>query len=462
MKKFLSHVLTLVILLTMVITPKSVLAADLPTDIGDKTIYDYNGLVSLLVEDKKVATVEQDSSGIITVTLKKDIIGRINFEIPNAHIIFDANGHTVDGGTTLEGICLENYSNCTVKLIGGGTYKKGLNYAIYVGVDNTLVIMYAEINIGEVSGEGDIKDQRNHEHTWPATLTKDDVGHWYACSDCYKKKDYLEHSDTDKNHICDSGCGKTDMGAHEDAVGDGNHLCDYGCGGTISTCADSDSDHDCDECGSAMGIHIDENKDHICDYGCSVTIGTCEDKDKDHTCDYGCRKEYGTHAQATGKHTCDYCGATMSDCSGGTATCTKKAICSVCGAEYGELLQHTYGTDWKSDKDNHWHECACGDRADTAVHTPKVVNAKETTTSEKGYTGDTVCEVCGYEIAKGEDIPVKATPNEPDNNNTTNDEPTSPQTGDKSNMFLWVALLFVSGVGLMGAAVFDKKSKVNR
>lgn len=439
MKKFLSHVLTLVILLTMVMSPISALASDLPTNIGYKYIDSYDELDTSL---SSVATVEQDSStNIITVTLNKDIIGRINFAISNARIIFNANGHTVDGGKENEGICLEHYTSVTVELIGGGTYKTGINNAIYVGVDNTLVIKEAIIE-GYVNGEGFIDDQRQHNHTWATTLTTDNVGHWYACSGCDEKKDYSVHSDIDKNHICDSGCGKTDMEAHEDAVGDGDHLCDYGCGGTISTCADSDSDHDCDECGGAMGIHIDENKDHICDYGCSVAIDTCEDANKDHTC--------------------DYCGATMSDCSGGTATCTKKAICSVCGAEYGELLQHTYGTDWKSDKDNHWHECVCGDRADTAAHTPKAVNAKETTTSEKGYTGDTVCEVCGYEIAKGEDIPVKTTPTEPDNNNTTNDELTSPQTGDKSNMFLWVALLFVSGVGLMGAAVLDKKSKVNR
>jgi len=75
----------------------------------------------------------------------------------------------------------------------------------------------------------------------------------------------------------------------------------------------------------------------------------------------------------------------------------------------GNVTEHIYGTSWKFDKDNHWHECACGDKADTAAHTPKVVNAEEATASEKGYTGDTVCSVCGYEIAKGEDIPVNST-----------------------------------------------------
>lgn len=32
---------------------------------------------------------------------------------------------------------------------------------------------------------------------------------------------------------------------------------------------------------------------------------------------------------------------------------------------------HSYGADWKSDADNHWHECPCGDRKDTAAHSFK-------------------------------------------------------------------------------------------
>ena len=32
---------------------------------------------------------------------------------------------------------------------------------------------------------------------------------------------------------------------------------------------------------------------------------------------------------------------------------------------------HNHGADWKSDADNHWHECPCGDRKDTAAHSFK-------------------------------------------------------------------------------------------
>ena len=30
--------------------------------------------------------------------------------------------------------------------------------------------------------------------------------------------------------------------------------------------------------------------------------------------------------------------------------------------------EHSYGTDWKYDDTNHWHECECGDKADIAAH----------------------------------------------------------------------------------------------
>ena len=39
--------------------------------------------------------------------------------------------------------------------------------------------------------------------------------------------------------------------------------------------------------------------------------------------------------------------------------------------------------------------------------------------------------------------------------------PTSPQTGDNSNLWLWFALMFVSGSGIFGIALYERKRKVN-
>ncbi|WP_158098441.1 Ig-like domain-containing protein [Collinsella sp. An307] len=91
----------------------------------------------------------------------------------------------------------------------------------------------------------------------------------------------------------------------------------------------------------------------------------------------------------------------------GTATITvtttdggKTATCTV-------TVKHDPAGAWSSDANGHWHACAaCGDRLDFAAHTPKIEGAHGATCTEEGYTGDTACSVCGYEIAKGETVPA--------------------------------------------------------
>lgn len=148
--------------------------------------------------------------------------------------------------------------------------------------------------------------------------------------------------------------------------------------------------------------------------------------------------------------------------------------------------RHSYGSEWKSDENGHWHECNCGAVSDRAEHDWKVENAKDATASKSGYTGDKTCKVCGYEV-KGEKIPATGTtkPTEPTNpGNDTPAKPTNPtnpggstptepvkpdgkentdasnpQTGDNSNILLWFAALFVSGAGIFGTTVFFGKKK---
>lgn len=123
---------------------------------------------------------------------------------------------------------------------------------------------------------------------------------------------------------------------------------------------------------------------------------------------------------------------------------------------------HSYGTDWKSDADNHWHECSCGSIADKAAHDMETKNAKDATATEKGYTGDKVCKVCGYTV-KGKEIPASGTtkptnPTKPDGNTDV----TSPKTGDNSNLALWFAVLFISCGGVIGATVYSRHRKLNK
>lgn len=56
--------------------------------------------------------------------------------------------------------------------------------------------------------------------------------------------------------------------------------------------------------------------------------------------------------------------------SGGTATCTQRATCTVCGAEYGDALGHDFTTSWTHDDNEHWKQCSrCDKKDDVSPHT---------------------------------------------------------------------------------------------
>ena len=56
--------------------------------------------------------------------------------------------------------------------------------------------------------------------------------------------------------------------------------------------------------------------------------------------------------------------------SGGTATCTQRATCTVCGAEYGDALGHDFTTSWTHDDNMHWKQCSrCDKKDDVSPHT---------------------------------------------------------------------------------------------
>ena len=120
---------------------------------------------------------------------------------------------------------------------------------------------------------------------------------------------------------------------------------------------------------------------------------------------------------------------------------------------------HSYGADWKSDADNHWHECPCGDRKDTAAHSFKWVIDKEATATTRGSKHEE-CTVCGYKKAAVE-IPATGSAAKPSDQTDNLGNTTSPKTGDSSNLVLWSALLFISGGAVIGTTVVSRKKKYN-
>ena len=110
---------------------------------------------------------------------------------------------------------------------------------------------------------------------------------------------------------------------------------------------------------------------------------------------------------------------------------------------------HSYGTDWKYDGTNHWHECECGDKADTAAHSFRWVIDKAATKEATGIKHEE-CTVCGAK--RSENTVIDKLPDGGNTSNTGssgnntnkpgNDDSTKcPQTGDSSNHIGWLAAL---------------------
>ena len=85
-------------------------------------------------------------------------------------------------------------------------------------------------------------------------------------------------------------------------------------------------------------------------------------------------------------------------------------------------------------------------------HTLSIVSANGTATTEFIITA---AQTGGDSQTGGDDT----TTQDPDKNDGAT---SSPQTGDNSNMMLWITLLFVSGTGLFGATAYNRKKKYNQ
>ena len=162
-----------------------------------------------------------------------------------------------------------------------------------------------------------------------------------------------------------------------------------------------------------------------------------------------------------------------------TQTGLKHEECTVCSYKRSENTvidklpathSHSYGTEWKYDDTNHWHECECGDKADTAAHSFQWVIDKAATKEATGIKHEE-CTVCGAK--RSENTVIDKLPDSGNTGNTgsgdnntdkpgKDDSTKSPQTGDSSNLIGWLAALFVSGGAAIGTTVVSRKKKYNR
>ena len=271
----------------------------------------------------------------------------------------------------------------------------------------------------------------SHTHTYGTEWKSDAYKHWHECS-----------------------CGaKSEEAAHTA----GEWIID-----TPATATTSGSKHkECTICGYTMAtetIPATGGGEHTHSYGSEWK----NDADNHwHECSCGDKKD--TAAHTAGEWIIDT-PATA------TTSGTKHKECTVCGytmttetipATGGGEHTHNYSSDWKSDSINHWKECSCGDKADVAAHSFKWVVDKEATATKKGSKHEE-CKVCGYQRPAVE-IPATGSTTKPtdptESNPNTGALDDVSQTGDNSNMILWIVLLLASGLGVTGTVMYSKRKK---
>ena len=218
-------------------------------------------------------------------------------------------------------------------------------------------------------------------------------------------------------------CGLSSEGTADEATFFSGNVLDHNWGAWTSN-EDGTHTRTCTVDGCSAGTQtencIDANKDHKCDI-CDYIISECADDNKDHKC--------------------DYCGKKLTEHSGGKATCKDKAKCEVCGAEYGEIdaknhtdLKHfpaKAATKTTEGNIEYWYCSGCKKYYKDATATQEIKQADTVTAKLPGGT-----------VKPGADK--------------------SPQTGDNSNLLLWIALLFISGGAAIGTTVVSRKKKYNR
>ena len=243
-------------------------------------------------------------------------------------------------------------------------------------------------------------------HAWPeeGSWSKDADKHWYECSRCHLKKDEAAH-DYGDDDICD-------ICTYDNSVPHTHNLTLVDENPATCTTPGNKAYYTCDGCDkwfedasgsveitdktsviltanghtpSDWKFDADNHWKECTVVGCGVII---EDSKAAHTAsDWIIDTEATATTDGTKHKECTECGYVMET---GTIPATGS----------GEHT-HSYGSDWKSNADKHWHECSCGDKAEEATHTASDWITDTAATATTDGTKHKECTECGYVMETG-------------------------------------------------------------
>ncbi len=325
-----------------------------------------------------------------------------------------------------------------------------------------------------------VVDATGHSYTVPE---KDDTYHWNKCSDCDAIDEKVKHSAAEdgdckteekcscgavviaaKNehsfdNSCDTTCGNpgctyTREITHTPRADDGDCTTAIHCAFCDAMTTPGNPSHDlynaCDtdcnrtDCDYTRTVPHAPNADDgncLTEIRCSICNAVTTAAKNEHSFDNSCDTTCGnlgckytreiTHTPATddGDCTtdifCSVCNAVTTkgneSHTGGTATCTAKAECSVCGTGYGTLTEHIY---------------------DNACDAYCNICDEARTPAEHNFSDDGICTECGFATPKDE----SETPETPDNSGAEDTE-----EKDDYGFFWWFWWLIDAIVGIFNA-----------
>ena len=267
----------------------------------------------------------------------------------------------------------------------------------------TKAVYYESCSVCGEKGTVTFETGDDPSHNYKTTWSTDASSHWHECSKCGDKKDSASHTAgaaatsttaqtcTVCGYVITPAYGHTHRYSSSWSSDANNHWHECsGCNATKNKSAHSyknDCDTDCDVCGYVRTVTHSHNTEWSKDaqkhwYECSV----CGDK-----------KNETTHTP------------------GADATETTDQTCTVCGYVIKEALGHTHNHNTiKNDENNHWNECACGDKINNASHSDG--------------NKDEACDGCGY----GMPIDKPDTTEAP----VTTEKPDTPQMPEKDDKYI--------------------------
>ena len=316
--------------------------------------------------DKTTFNISPDQSCVVYARIT-DNQGNVKY-ISSDGMVFDGTSPSITGVMDGETYCTsqtvtvtdDNLESVTVN--GKEQALSDGKFTLDVKFDTTPIVIAATDKAGNVTTV-----TVNAGHNYGTDWKSDSNGHWHECAVCGEKSEVLAH--TEDSGTVTKPATETEAGTRV---------------------------YRCSACGYEMRTETIDPipPTHTHSYG---TEWKSDNSNHWHECSCGDKSDSAAHTEDSG---------TVTKPATETETGTRVYRCSVCGYEMRteiieklpESHKHSYGTEWKSDSNNHWHECSCGEKSDSAAHTEDsgtvTKPATETETGIRTYK----CSVCGYEM----------------------------------------------------------------